>query len=286
MFVRTHRWIGISLAVAVSLVFAFVGCKDKNDAKAVKAPSVQVEPKKDNNGKAIPAKPVSFGKEPKLFSFRDAVILDPAPEGEVRPPDTACNGKNIAKIFEAIANDLWDNANFKDATGKPARYQAIMTTDLGEIHIDLYHDIAPNHVRNFVAVARSGYYDGMPFYYSFHDIVEGTKVAWIESGCPKGTGEDGYGSVGYWLKSEFSEKITHEPGTIGACLRVTDDTAACRFYITAVALPKMDGKFTAFGKVTKGLDVVHTINTRPLGEMGRPKDPVLIKSVTIRAVSE
>lgn len=280
---RIHRWLGISFALGAGLLLNLTGC-DKQEDKGAK-PNAHVAPK-DNNSKAIEAKPVARAKALELPTFDKSVIIDPAPQGEMRPPDLSINGKKVAKIFEAVANDLWDKANFRDSDGRRVKYQALLATELGDIQIDLYGDIAPNHVRSFVALIRAGYYDGMKFYYTFNHEVEGVPVGYIESGCPKGTGEDGYGSVGYWLRPEFSDKVTHEPGTIGACLRETDDTAACRFYITTVALPKMDGRFTAFGKVTRGLDVVRTINTRPADEMDRPQQPVTIKSVIIRTIPE
>src|ERR1051325_4683879 len=216
---RIHRWLGVSFVLTAGIVVGLAGCKDKEtDPK----PAVQVAPPRDNNGKVIQAQQVARTKGPELLPFDKAVIIDPAPEGELRPPDVTCNGKKPARIFERIATDLWAKVNFKDDQGRRVKYQAVMTTELGEMHIDLYGDIAPNHVRSFVSLARAGYYDGAPFYRIFHHDVEGKPVMYIESGCPKGTGEDGYGSVGYWLRPEFSDKITHEPGTIGACLRETD----------------------------------------------------------------
>jgi cyclophilin family peptidyl-prolyl cis-trans isomerase len=277
------RWLTALGVLSAALLLSVAGCKQ--DVDKTKKPDAAVEPKKDNNGKPIEAQPVARTKDPRLLSFKEAVILDP-PRSEQRPPDIACNGKNVAKIFEMIANDLWDKANFTDADGKRVKYQAVMNTDAGEITFDLYGDIAPTHVRSFVCLARAGYYDGMPFYCIFRRVVEDNKVSYIESGCPKGTGEDGYGSVGYWLRPEFSDKITHEEGVLGACLRETDDTAACRFYVTGAPMPQMDGRFTAFGKVSKGLDVMRTINTRAVDELDRPKEPVTIKSVTIQTIAE
>lgn len=276
-----NRWIGASCGIAAAVLVALAGCTQNadNDKKDDSKPIVQVE-KKDNDQKTISAQPVSRLKAP---GFSECVILDP-PRDELRPPDTTVNGKNAAKLFELIANDLWDKVAFTTSDGKRIRYQAIMTTELGDVHIDLFGDVAPNHVRSFICLAKAGYYDGMSFYYTLNRVIEGTKVAYIETGCPKGNAEEGHGSIGYWLKPEISDKATHEEGAVGACLREDPNSAACRFYITAAAIPPMDGSFTVFGKVSKGLDVVRTINTREVNEFDRPKAPVAIKSVTIRTI--
>ena len=102
-----------------------------------------------------------------------------------------------------------------------------------------------------------------------------------------GTGEFGLGSIGYWLKPEISPTLTHEEGTIGAVRGEALDSAACKFYVCLAKAPGMDGGYTIFGKITKGLDIARTINNRPNVEDGdlsdRPKEAVLIREVTIHA---
>jgi len=282
------RWFAGSLTVASVGLGILAGCS-KNDADGkneVQKPSAKIEIKSDNQGKPILAQTVGRAKDAVSASFHQATILDPAPEGELQPPNFTHTGKSTIKIFESIVNDLWDKHAFVNSEGKRIRYQAVMATELGDIHIDLRGDVAPNHVRNFVCLAKTGYYDGMAFYYTLHRKTEDSLVAYIESGCPKGTGEDGFGNIGYWLKPEFSDKLTHDEGVIGACLRRTPETAACRFYITGTAMPQMDGEFTAFGKVSKGLDIVRTINKRAVLENDRPVQPVTIKSVNILTIVE
>lgn len=285
-----QRWIGCAGSVAAGMLMLVAGCakdSDQGSQKDSAKPVVKVEPKKDNLGKTIPAQTVGLGKAAKLPSFQESVILtDNPPENELRPPNQTHTGKNAVKIFEAIANDLWAKTTFTNDAGKRIKYQAVIATEIGDIHLDLNGDAAPNHVRSFVCLAKAGYYDGMAFYYSFNRVVEDSTIAFIESGCPRGTGEVGSGSIGYWLRPEISDKLTHEAGVIGASLGRDPDSAACRFYITAVANPIMDGSYTIFGKVTRGLDVVRTINKRELQEDDRLKQPVLIKSVTIHTVVE
>jgi cyclophilin family peptidyl-prolyl cis-trans isomerase len=152
--------------------------------------------------------------------------------------------------------------------------------------------VAPNHVRNFIVLARIGYYDGLVFERIYHDqsdVVPGEKVELIEGGCPLGTGEPGLGSIGYWLKSEFSSDLHHDEGTVGACRDETDDTAACRFYITLSRAPVLDGQRTIFAKVTRGIDVVRRISTQSASNTAeypdgmRPEHPIVIRKVTIVA---
>jgi cyclophilin family peptidyl-prolyl cis-trans isomerase len=278
MFASRKTWI------ALAILAALAGCSKRGDEAEKPNPPVAVV--KDNDGKAIQAQPVSRGKVPPLLPFKDAVILDPPPEGELQPPDKTHTGKNAIKIFETIANRTWDQVNFKDSDGRPVRYEAIVATELGDIHIDLRGDLAPNHVRSFVCLARAGYYDGMAFYYSINRTVEDSTAAYIETGCPRGTGADGSGSIGYWLAPEITDTLRYQEGLLVAYQGRDPASAACRFYLTAAVLPPMDRELTIFGKVTRGLDVIRTINRREVQENDRPTQPVLIRSVTITTVPD
>src|SRR5207247_1976408 len=102
------------------------------------------------------------------------------------------------------------------------------------------------------------------------------------------TGDPSYGSIGYWLKPELSDKLEHEEGTVGAWHAEALETAACKFYITLSKAPWMDfingGRWTVFGKVSQGLAVARTILMRPVRDdefRDRPVSPVVIRSVTI-----
>jgi len=150
-------------------------------------------------------------------------------------------------------------------------------------------------VRNFVALARTGYYDGLWFDRVLHDESnEGTPVRLdtVEAGCPVGTGDPRTSHLGYWLYPEFqpADKVTHEEGTVGACHGVEADTSSCKFYVALTKAPMLDGNYTVFGKVTRGLDVLRTIHGKPVvtedqERLGyrRPANPVKIKRVTVTA---
>src|ERR1051326_2148983 len=198
----------MSFLLAASLA-ALAGCGERPDANESKPGPAAA--RVDNDGKVIAVQPTSLAKTPSHLPFKDAVILSTnPPEGELMPPNATKTKKNAVKIFEVIADRLWDEVNFKDKEGRRVRYQATITTDLGDIQIDLHGHLAPNHVRSFVCLAKSGYYDGMEFYYSIQRMVEDNLVAYIESGCPRGTGEAGSGSIGYWLRPEISDQLTHQ----------------------------------------------------------------------------
>ena len=277
------RWVSCVIGVSAAIVVGLAGCQKEADPK----PGARVEVRKDNDGKPIPGVTVSRASMPPLLPFKDAVILNTTPpDGEQKPPDVTHTGKNTVKIFETIANDLWDKVNFSDNKGRPIRYQAIVATELGDIHIDLHGHLAPNHVRSFVCLAKAGYYDGMAFYYSIDRTVVDSTVAYIETGCPRGTAEIGSGSIGYWLRKELSGKLAHDEGVVGACLGADPESAACRFYITAAPCPMMNGEFTIFGKVTQGLDIVRLINKKEVQETDRLQKPILIRSVTISTAVE
>ncbi len=239
-------------------------------------------------GKVVAAQPVSRKRLQK--SFKDAVILDP-PDGQLRMPVRTVAGKNVAQVFEAVAGDkyeggLWDKVEFFDSEGRPLKYCAVVKTDLGDIQIDLLPEAAPHHVTNFIALVRAGYYDGLPFHASRRVATDKERLGYVEAGCPNGTGEKGYGSVGYWLEPETDNLLVHEAGSVGAYHEPEQtDTAACRFYMTLNPMPGMDRVYTIFGKVSRGLDVVDAINKRPVFDedpYDRPKEPVIIRTVRIQ----
>jgi cyclophilin family peptidyl-prolyl cis-trans isomerase len=211
------------------------------------------------------------------------------------PPDKTVSGRSVYKVYKEVVSQ-WDSIRFVTPDGKAIHYSATVETDLGDIDIELRPDLAPNHVRNFVALARAGYYDDLFFDRVVHEEeeVEPGKVQVldsIEAGCPLGTGEPGNGSIGYWLKPEFAKpdaKPTHERGAVGACHGVEADTAACRFYVCLCNAPFLDGNFTVFGKVTRGLDVADRISKQPIilddqdtEGSHRPEKPIKIRKVTI-----
>jgi cyclophilin family peptidyl-prolyl cis-trans isomerase len=264
-------------------LLAVAGCSKETvgDPKTEPGPaSVAVETR--------PVVPVGMGA---LKSFRDVAIHE-VPEGENRPPDTTVTGLSVGKLYEQVA-ELFDQIKFVDTRGRKIRYFATLKTDQGDIRIELLGDSAPNHVRNFIALARAGYYNGLQFHRSVRQKVDDKVETFIEAGCPLGTGDLGYGSLGYWLKAEPSDELIHDDGIVGATHSLVSrgdqledlNNAACKFYIALSKAPWRDQSFTIFGKVIQGLDAAHTIAERPnqteRGFEDRPQRPAVIREVMI-----
>jgi len=228
----------------------------------------------------------SIALDPRLHQpFAEATISEP-PEDWHRPPDTTLTGKSVGKFYVEVKNN-WEQIRFVSPAGKPLAYWATLDTEMGEIEIALRPELAPNHVRSFVALAQAGYFDGLVFERTVHENGPDGKLELIEGGCPVGTGEMGYGSIGYWLKPELHPEIPNEEGTVGASHGEGKDTAACKFYITLSRCPFMDGEYTVFGKVTQGLGIARKILSLPVRDDSefpdgdRPVKPVVIRKVTI-----
>ncbi len=148
----------------------------------------------------------------------------------------------------------------------------------GVIELELYYDIAPQTVANFVDLARSGFYDGL----TFHRIKEGFM---IQGGCPygSGSGQPGYSIFGEFTANGFENNLSHTEGVISMARGESFNSAGSQFFITDAAAAYLDGKYAAFGRVTSGMDIVHEIAKTPsaditykvIGEQPR------IRSITI-----
>ncbi len=132
---------------------------------------------------------------------------------------------------------------------KQVKQTAVITMDKGgEITIEFFPQDAPKTVENFVKLARKGFYDGL----TFHRVEPGFVV---QGGDPKGNGT---GGPGYMIKAEFN-KQKHERGTVAMARSQDPDSAGSQFYICFKPAPFLDGQYTVFGRVTKGMDVVDGI---------------------------
>lgn len=222
-------------------------------------------------------------------SFAEATRAE-APAEWQRPPDTTLTGKSVGKLYTEVKAQ-WDSIRFTTPEGKRLDYRAVLDTEQGDIEITLRPDLAPNHVRSFVALARAGYYDGLVFERTIHEQFSerpDDALDAIQGGCPRGLGSIGMGSIGYWLKPEFSKDAVHEPGAVGASRGFEQDSASCCFYVTLNKPPAyLDGHYTIFGQVTKGLDTARKISALPViqddefPDGDRPVKPVVIRKVTI-----
>ncbi|MDP3387952.1 MAG: peptidylprolyl isomerase [Eubacteriales bacterium] len=141
---------------------------------------------------------------------------------------------------------------------------------------ELYFEKAPNTVKNFVSLAKKGFYDGL----IFHRVIRGFM---IQGGCPTGTGT---GGPGYSIKGEFGinnfeNDIKHEKGVISMARSQHSDSAGSQFFIMHGTSTHLDNNYAAFGKVTDGLDVVDKIAEVKTDFRDKPKEPQTIKRITI-----
>jgi cyclophilin family peptidyl-prolyl cis-trans isomerase len=150
-------------------------------------------------------------------------------------------------------------------------YKGTIDTTGGKIEFELYPKDAPGHVNSFVFLSREGYYNGV----IFHRVIPGFM---IQGGDPTGTGS---GGPGYKLKAEFNDR-KHVRGVLSAARTSDPNSAGSQFFIMHADSPHLDRQYTAFGKVTSGLDVVDKIANQPTGPNDRPRNPIAINSVTIR----
>ncbi|HYX40281.1 MAG TPA: peptidylprolyl isomerase [Pyrinomonadaceae bacterium] len=147
---------------------------------------------------------------------------------------------------------------------------ANIKTNKGTIRFELLEQDAPKTTENFITLAERGYYDGV----IFHRVIKGFM---IQGGDPTGTGR---GSPGYHVKAEFND-TKHTPGILSMARAQDPDSAGSQFFIMHGTNAGLDGQYTAFGKVTEGMDVVNKIATTPTDDSDRPTNPVTIKTITI-----
>lgn len=157
-----------------------------------------------------------------------------------------------------------------------------ITMENGDVmKAELYPEIAPNTVKNFVSLVSKGYYDGL----IFHRVIKGFM---IQGGCPEGTG---MGGPGYSIKGEFSgngftNDLKHTKGILSMARSMMPNSAGSQFFIMHETSPHLDGQYAAFGKVTEGLDVVDKIASVKTDYSDRPIEEQKIKSITVDTMGE
>ncbi|MEK5235023.1 peptidylprolyl isomerase [Paenibacillus sp. FSL L8-0470] len=146
----------------------------------------------------------------------------------------------------------------------------------GIIKAELYPEVAPNTVNNFISLIKKGFYDGT----IFHRVIPGFM---IQGGDPDGTGMGGpdYSISGEFSGNGFTNNLLHTEGVLSMARSQDVNSAGSQFFIMAAAYPSLDGSYAAFGKVTEGLEVVESIVNLPRDDSDRPEAPPVMKKVTV-----
>ncbi len=146
----------------------------------------------------------------------------------------------------------------------------------GLIRAELYPQVAPNSVNNFISLIKKGFYDGL----IFHRCIPGFM---IQGGCPQGTG---MGGPGYSIKGEFTQNgfqhdLAHDRGVLSMARSMDPDSAGSQFFIMVEKAPHLDGEYAAFGKVIEGMETADASVRAPRGRNDKPIMPQRMKEVTV-----
>ena len=152
----------------------------------------------------------------------------------------------------------------------------ITMEDGSVIKAELYPEIAPNTVNNFISLIKKGFYDGV----IFHRVINGFM---LQGGDPEGTG---MGGPGYEIKGEFSSNgfkndLKHTPGVLSMARTMIPDSGGSQFFIMHKTSPHLDGDYAGFGKVTEGMEVVNRIAETETDFQDRPLTPQVMQTVTV-----
>ena len=172
---------------------------------------------------------------------------------------SGCGGNtessSAAKTTSAASSEETTSASSTDTTDYKSSYTAVIDVkNYGKIKVDLYEELAPITVKNFVSLAKDCFYDGL----TFHRIISGFM---IQGGDPKG---DGTGGSEKTIKGEFAQNgvennLSHTRGVISMARSNDPDSASSQFFIVQADSTYLDGQYAAFGKVTEGMDIVDKI---------------------------
>lgn len=141
---------------------------------------------------------------------------------------------------------------------------------------ELYPEIAPNTVNNFISLVKKGFYDGL----IFHRVISGFM---IQGGCPQGmgTGGPGYRIKGEFSQNGFSNQLKHTPGVLSMARAMSPDSAGSQFFIMHKRAPHLDGSYAAFGQIIEGMDLVDRIADVATDSGDRPVKEQKIQSMTV-----
>lgn len=189
------------------------------------------------------------------------------------------NIRNSTTIWLAVADSIFNLLPSMNKGEYTMAQNPIVTIEMENgdiIKAELYPEIAPNTVKNFISLVKKGYYDGL----IFHRVINGFM---IQGGCPDGTG---MGGPGYSIKGEFAQNgfandLKHTEGVLSMARSMMPDSAGSQFFIMHKNAPHLDGAYAAFGKVIEGQDIVNKIATTQTDYSDRPLKKQIMKKVTV-----
>jgi len=151
--------------------------------------------------------------------------------------------------------------------------KAVIETKFGNIELKFFPDVAPGHVKNFIELAKKGFYDGT----TFHRVIPGFM---IQGGDPNSKGTDksghGMGGPGYTIKAEFNDR-PHKKGTLSMARSANPDSAGSQFFICVADAPFLDRQYSVFGEVASGMDVADKIVNEPRDRNDNPNERIEMK---------
>jgi peptidyl-prolyl cis-trans isomerase B (cyclophilin B) len=194
------------------------------------------------------------------------VALSPSASEAARPEDASADALVPAPMGLSFLTMSADEL---------ASYSAVLRTNQGDINLELWPDVAPEHVRNFFDLCYTGFYDGT----KFHRVIPGFM---IQGGDPN---DDGTGSGPRRLKAEFSDR-KHVPGVLSMERSRDPNSASCQFFIMHGSSTQLDGQYTCFGKVISGFDVIDKIVNAKRNSQDKPLEPQTIVNALVVGTSK
>ncbi|MFZ2197932.1 MAG: peptidylprolyl isomerase [Thermodesulfovibrionales bacterium] len=179
----------------------------------------------------------------------------------------------IGFLIQNASAEIKEKKFTKGEIKKMAETRAFIETKFGNIELKFFPDVAPNHVNNFIELAKKGFYDGT----TFHRVIPGFM---IQGGDPNSKSPDksthGMGGPGYTVKAEFNA-MPHKKGTLSMARAASPDSAGSQFFICVAAAPFLDRQYTVFGEVVSGIEVADKIVGQPRDSKDNPNERIEVK---------
>jgi peptidyl-prolyl cis-trans isomerase B (cyclophilin B) len=173
-------------------------------------------------------------------------------------------------MFPVFSAEIRDQSYTNEEVKRMKNTKAVIQTKLGDITLNFFPEVAPNHVNNFIELAGKGFYNGT----TFHRVIPGFM---IQGGDPHSKNQDktrhGTGGPGYSLKAEFNNK-PHKAGTLSMARSAHPDSAGSQFFICVADASHLDGQYSVFGEVIAGMDTVDKIVSQPRDSRDNPVERI------------